>query len=218
MTTGSQPPEAAKPNGKYVPPADATDIAELYIGGEQGDPLTTVALHKVPVGKPRDFFRTVPDPSYRQRVEIYIHKSENVVDEQYYIIGPGLRGQIEEAYPCLLVTVIDRLGMPRLWPIKSPKDGGKDNVAWQTARAIARDGMDFWVRAVWSGSGVGYAERRAEPGYAPEPDFSRLLPFDELVKAAFGAHSVIRDKSHPIYRGLFGIAQSADDDAADPLL
>ena len=218
MATDRRTTEDAKPNGSYVPPADVADIAGLYISSEQGDPLTTVTLHKIPVGKPRDFFRTVPDPSYRQRVEIYCHKSENTIDEQFYIIGPTLRGQIEEAQPCLLVTVVDRLGNPRLWPIKFPKDGGKDNVAWQTARIIARNAITGWVRAVWSGSGVGYAERKAEPGYASDPDFGRVPPFDDLVKSAFGAHNVIRDRSHPIYRDLFGIGQPADDTAADPLL
>ena len=215
---GGSPPIATAEGFDLSTAPDAADIAELYLDSGQGDPLTTVTLHKIPVGKPKDFFRTVPDSSYRKPVEIYTHKSENTIDEQYYVIGPALRGQIEEAQPCLLVAVVDRLGAPRLWPIKQPKDGGKDNIAWQTARAIAKTGLTHWVRVVWGGSGTGYLERKADPGYAPDPDFSKLLPFDDLIKAAFGAHNVIRDKSHPIYRGLFGIGQPANDPDADPLL
>ena len=41
-------------------------------------------------------------------------------------------------------------------------------------------------------------------GYAPDPDYSKLPPFDELVRLAFGEHGVIRDRNHPIYRELFG--------------
>jgi len=161
----------------------------------------------------------VPDKSYREKTEIYIHKTENTIDETAYIIGPALRGQIEEAQPCLLVTVVDRVGNPRLWPIKLPKDDGKDNAAWATARAAAKTGLTQWVRIVWVNTGTGFKERPAEPGYAPDPDFSKLPPFRDLVRSGFGEHGIIRDKSHPIYRDLFGLSERAlDGEGDDPLL
>jgi hypothetical protein len=221
MTNNGAGGDKVKPNsnGQYLPPPDALDIADLFIKSDQGDPLTAVTLHKIPVGKPKDFFRTVPDPSYRARAEIYIHKSENEIGETTYIIGPALRGQIEEASPCILITVVDRLGNPRIWPIKTPKEGGKDNASWSTARAIARDGLTQWVRLVWVNTGTGFAGRVAEEKYAPEPDFSRLPPFNELINAGFGVEGVIRDRSHPIYRGLFGLtAPKSVDENADPLV
>jgi hypothetical protein len=209
--------EVGKGNGAYVPPADAVDIAALYIQSAQGDPLTSVSLHRIPVGRPKDFFRTVPDLSYRQRVEMYRHRPDNG-DEEYFLIGPDLREQIPEAYPCLLVTVVDRFGSPRLWPIRQPGEDGKDNVCWQTARNAARVGLDFWVRAVFVNLGRGYEDRRAEEGYAPDPDFSGLQPFDKLVEIGFNGGRIIRGRSHPIYRALFGLGTSAADDDADPLL
>jgi hypothetical protein len=225
MATGTESnKDPAAPNGadptaqQYVPPPDLTDISDLYVASGQADPLTTITIHKVPVGKPKEFIRTVSDPSYRQRVEIYCHKTEDTIQEEYFIIGPNLRDQIQEAQPCLLVTVVNRVGYPRIWPIKLPKDGDKDNIAWQTSRAIARTGLSEWVRPVWGGSGHGFIERKAEPGYAPDPDYTNLPPFDELVKAAFGTHNVIRNKSHPIYRDLFGLKPPVADDGADPLL
>lgn len=51
--------------------------------------------------------------------------------------------------------------------------------------------------------------RDAQPGYAPDPDFSKLPPFNELVRLAFGEQGIIRDKSHPIYRELYGIRPEA---------
>ena len=203
----------------YTPPPDLSDIDALWIKTDQGDPLTTtVTLHKVPVGKPKDFFRTVPDKTYREKTEIYVHKPENTIDETTYIIGPTLRGQIAEAQPCLLICVVDRAGNPRLWPIKLPKDDGKDNAAWSTSR-IARTGLTRWVRAVWGGTSTGFAERCAEPGYAPDPDFSKLAPFNDLVRAGFGEHGIIRDRMHPIYRDLFGLADPVvSDEGDDPLL
>jgi hypothetical protein len=208
----------ALPNGEYVPPTDAVDIASLFVQSDQGDPLTAVTLHKIPVGKPRDFFRVVPDPTYRERAEVYVYKSENSPDEVTYIIGPALRGTITEASPCILVTVVDRIGNPRIWPIKLAKDGGKEQPAWATARAIASTAMTHWVRLIWVNTSTGYEERRAEAGYAPDPDFSKLPPFHGLIKAAFGSDGVIRDRSHPAYRSLFGIADPSPIDDADPLL
>jgi hypothetical protein len=72
--------------------------------------------------------------------------------------------------------------------------------------------MDKWVRLVWR-RGV-YDTRDPSSGYAPDPDWSKLPPFDELVRLAFGEHEIIRDREHRIVRDLFGMApkQQSDDD------
>jgi hypothetical protein len=183
-------------------PSDAGDFASLWLDPELGDGITDTNFHSVPAGKPKDFFRTVPDPAYRRRTEIYTHKPEGVIDEQHYIIAPNMRGLITEAQPCTLVTVIYRDGSLRLWPIKLPKEGARDNEAWMSARTAAKRGLTVWTKLVWMNRA--YATREALPGYAPDPDCTRLPPFDDLVKLAFGANGVIRDKQHPIYRELFG--------------
>jgi hypothetical protein len=64
--------------------------------------------------------------------------------------------------------------------------------------------MERWVRLVWDGQT--YKTRDATPGYAPDPDFSKLPSFNKLVTLAFGEAGIIRDESHHIYRELFGIA------------
>ena len=51
-----------------------------------------------------------------------------------------MRGVIDEASPCTIVTVVYRDGTPRLWPIKFPRDGERDNDAWITARSCAKIG------------------------------------------------------------------------------
>ena len=205
-------------NGAAPPVPDAGDIEALWLDPALGDGIVDVTYHSVPVGKPRDFFRTVLDPAYRRRTEIYVHKPEGAIDEQHYIIAPAMQGRIEEARPCTLVTVVYRDGSPRLWPIKFPKEGERDNNAWTTARAAAKVAMERWVKLIWVKQA--YLTRDAQPGYAPDPDFSKLPTFNELVRLGFGDHGIIRDTAHPIYRELFGIRPdkpAGNADAGDDL-
>jgi hypothetical protein len=197
------------------PIEDASDIEALWSDPMLGDGITDVHYNSVPVGKPKDFFRTHPDKTHRRRTEIYTHKPEGIIEEQHYIVAPAMQGQIPEARPCTLVVVVDREGAPRLWPIKFPKEAEKDNEAWRTARVAARNGIDHWVKLVWVKRA--YQTRDAQPGYAPDPDFGKLPSFNDLVKTAFGEHGIIRDTSHPIYRELFGMPQEANKDAEDGL-
>src|SRR5262249_22396985 len=125
--------EIKKPKLEIVP-KDAKDLDELWLDPGLGDGIVDVSYHTVPASKPPDFTRTHPDPGYRRRAEIYTHKPEGAIDEQHYIVGPEMQGRIPEARPCTLVTVIYRDGSPRLWPVKFPKDGERDNDAWTTAR------------------------------------------------------------------------------------
>ena len=150
-------------------------------------------FHTVPVGKPKTFSAHIRIPTYRRRTEIYTHKPEGAIEEQHYIVAPAMQGLIEEARPCTLVSVVYRDGSPRLWPIKFPRDGEKDNDAWTTARVGRQAGIGQWMRMVWVGRA--YQTREALPGYAPDPDLKKLPPFNELVKLGFGEHGIIRDKS-----------------------
>ena len=82
---------------------------------------------------------------------MYTHKIEGVIGETHYILAPTMRGMIPEAAPVHAGTVVYRDGTPRLWPIKFPRDGERDNGAWISARSCARIAMEKWVKLVWSG-------------------------------------------------------------------
>jgi hypothetical protein len=190
-------------------PADASDLAGLF-ETELGDPITETRFLDIAANKPRDFFRTHPDKLYRPRTEIYSHKVEGVIEVSHYIIAPNMRGRIEEARPCTLVAVAYRDGTPRLWPIPMPREGERDNETWISARAAARAGLSTWVKLVWARRS--YKVREAQPGYAPDPKWADIPPFEELVRLAFGEHGIIRDENHPIYRELFGAPASGGED------
>jgi hypothetical protein len=91
-----------------------------------------------------------------------------------------------------------------------PRDGQHDNDAWSSARAAARAGIDKWTKLVWSSRA--YVTREAKPGYAPDPDWSKVPSWDELIQLGFGEDGIIRDESHPVYRDLFGEGKLGGDD------
>jgi hypothetical protein len=199
-------------------PKDAEDFSSLWLDPSLGDGITTGVYHSIPVDKPKAFFRVIKDPLYRRRTQIYTHKIEGQIGDEVYIVDKPMHGFIKEATPCTLVTCIYRDGNLRIWPIKFPRDGERDNETWISARAAAKAALDNWIKLVWSGRAYGW--REAAPGYAPEPDLSKLPAWDELVALAFGAKGIIRDKDHPIYREIFGLpvqsrTKSDGDDAVD---
>jgi hypothetical protein len=210
------PEGATSAEPKTTTPSDAKDFDTLWQDPGLGDGIVDMSYHNIPVGKPKDFFRTHPDSNYRRRTEIYTHKPEGAIDEQHFIVAPSMRGMIPEARPCTLICVIYRDGSLRLWPIKFPRDGERDNEAWTTARNAAKAALTRWVKLVWVRRA--YQTRDAQPGYAPEPDVSKIPPFNELVRLSFGENGVIRTTSHYIYRELFGIpkvaVEGSDDDDA----
>jgi hypothetical protein len=193
-------------------PSDAEDIASLWLDPKLGDALVDVHFQSIPVGKPKDFFRVCLDPAWRRVCGIYTKKVEGQIEEEQFLIAPNMIGRVDEFQRCTLVTVIYRDGSLRLWPLKIPGEDGKDNDAWRTARSAAKEAMDKWVKLVWKKGG--YLTRAAQPGYAPEPDWSKVPPFDDLVKLAFGTHGIIRSEDHHIARDLIGAApakQGSDD-------
>jgi hypothetical protein len=207
------PSSGARKAKVYKPPADAADLSDLFVDTGQGDPLTETVIHAIPVDKPKDFFRVHPDQSYRKRSFVYTLKIEGQVEEHNYIVAEAMRDLVPEKL-CLVTTCIYRNGAPRLWLLKLPKEGEKDQMAWSTARAAARDGLAKWTKLVWIGSK--YDTREAQEGYAGEPDWSKLPPFERLVELAFGAHGVIRDESHPVYRDhVIGAARKQSDDGLE---
>src|SRR5262245_13346283 len=190
------------PDPKVILPEDTVDLSGLWLDPTLGDGITETVRYTIPLGKPRDFFRLHPDPAYRRRVEIYRHKPENAIEEDYFVLDRPMQGLLEEAAPYTLAVCIYRDGTPRMWPLRLPKDGARDDEDWISERNTARAGLDKWVKLLWTGRS--FVTREARPGYAPEPDWKKLPSFEELLIKAFGPKGIIRDETHPVYRNLIG--------------
>jgi hypothetical protein len=63
---------------------DAQDIEALWLDPGLGDGITDTHWHQIPIGKPKNFFRVHPDKMFRRKTEIYVHKPEDAIEEQYY--------------------------------------------------------------------------------------------------------------------------------------
>jgi hypothetical protein len=189
---GSRPPTAFKP------PADAFDLSGLYLDTQQGDPLAETVIHSVPIGKPKDFFMIPPDPAFRRRCMVYFLKKEGMVEEQFYIVDEKMRTLVgDEARPAIITTCVYRDGSIRLWPLKLPREGETDQMAWSSAREAAKAAMQSWIKLKWKGGK--YDWRKGGEGYA-EPDWKKLPSFDKQMELGFGEHGVIRDEDHSVYR------------------
>jgi len=199
--------------GIASPAPDALDLSDLWLDPALGDGITETVRHSIPLGKPRDFFRVHPDKSFRRPVEIYRHRPEGQIEDEFFALAGNMKGTLEEAAPYSLVTCIYRDGTPRLWPVRMAKDGERDNEAWTSARAAAREGITNWVKLLWVGRA--FIWRVAKPGYAPDPDWDKLPSFEDLLTKAFGPKGIIRDTSHPIYRDLIGDKREGNDRGGD---
>ena len=188
---------------------DTTDMDLLWLDPSLGDGLVDTHFHSVAIGKPKDFFRVNPDPTlpppngdlYPQarrrdrRAVLHLAPRHAGADRGSSAVHAGYRRLPRR----LAAALADQVS----------EGSERDNEAWSTARAAARAGIEQvdQARSGWRA----YQTRDAQPGYAPDPDFSKLPPFDELVKLAFGEHGVIRDDERiPIYRELFGVPNQVD--------
>jgi hypothetical protein len=209
MSDDNQKP---KPKLAIVAP-DALDLSDLWLDTGLGDGITDEVRHSIPFGKPKDYFRLHPDPGYRRKVEIYRHKTEDAIDEEYFVFAGNMQGTLEEAAPYTLAVCIYRDGTPRVWPLRLPKEGERDNEAWASARAAAKASLTKWVKLIWKGRA--FVTREAKPGYAPEPAWEKVPPFEELMIKAVGEKNIIRDSSHPMYRNLIGDKSEVGDGGDD---
>ena len=189
-------------------PPDALDLSDLWLDPALGDGITetcATASGSVSAG----FFPNHPDKSFRRPIEIYRHRPEGQIEDEFFALAGNMKGTLEEAAPYSLVTCIYRDGTSRLWPVRMAKDGERDNEAWTSARAAAREGIDKWIKLLWVG--MAFTFRIAQHGYAPDLDWSWLPSFEDLLLKAFGSKGIIRDTSHPVYRNLIGDRSGGND-------
>ena len=159
-------------------------------------------LSHVPVRKPNktDFVRVRNDDNYRMDVGMVELKEVN----ENYIVMPAMMnepGIFELVFPVRLVTAVTRQGTLFLWPLKLPRDDGRENAWHSTAIEAADLALDQWVRVAADMAMGGY-QAYVATGNLPEPEWPDYS-FSELIQKAFKG-KIVSEPDHPLIEQLLG--------------
>jgi hypothetical protein len=158
-------------------------------------------LRQVPVRKPKntDWFRVNPDPSYRQRLALIENKDESEV----FVITPRMVMELD-GEPTLhhyqIFTAINTNKTVFLFPVRLMSPDGKWNSWHRSQHDAAELAINDWVRMT-SNKDIGGYDIKLSPAKRPEPDWTILPPFNELLRIAFRDFK-IETLDHPYVRRL----------------
>ena len=183
--------------------ADPFDLASLRLPQDYASAVGVKRLvTTIPVRKPaREWFvRTHPEPSYRISTAVLDLKE----DREVYLVAPGLWPELasEATFsPRLLVTAVNRQGVPFLWPIRLPGPDGKIDDWSRSALDAADEARSRWVR-VTANMSLGAYDITVATGPAADPSWPDLT-FQQIIKTAF-RDKMVSDWSHPVLQRLRG--------------
>jgi hypothetical protein len=202
-------------NGKVVPilPDDAADIESMFVDPLMPGGAVTRVVQKIAVGKPDKavFYRAHPNDSHHRTVYLIVDASTNSSDETNYWVDPAIAGELaHDAKYYSLSTLVDREGNVRLCRTRLPKQGEKDNLYSETMRMAIQMAKEYWVRIIANQITGRYDTLRADRSYAEDPDWSKVPPFNELVKSAFAPDGIVKRLDHPIVHKLMGRRQRGE--------
>jgi hypothetical protein len=163
-------------------------------------------LTSVPVRKPgrHTYFRSHPDPSYRQDVLIFERKDAK--DTELYLVHKRVEHLFhDELTPVRLVTTITKQNTVFLCPIRiwggDFGGGSKFERLFSTAMKVVQQSETLWVRRKYNFDLGGYDGEVAK-GDLGEPKWPDLS-FKELYRVAF-EDRLIEDDQHPVVKELRG--------------
>jgi hypothetical protein len=159
-------------------------------------------LRTIPVRRPgpQDFFRTHPDPNYRNTFGVIELKDDR---EVYLLSGKVLPDLVGEYVTVTIWTTITRQRVLRLWPIRLPDPDGRMNEWHVSAAQAAETAMSKWVR-VKANMALGAYETYVAEANIPEPEWPTET-FSELLQIAF-KDRLIKSTDHPVIKRLRGLS------------
>jgi hypothetical protein len=168
-------PAPAKTNGAAKGP-DPFDINKLVLTQSFSEAVgAEEVISRITIRKPnkQEWFRVHPDPEFRKNLGVIELKGDN----EFYFVHPDLIAALSQwCFPATLYAYVDSTvnPLPRLWPIRLPKENEADMDWWSSARGIADYAMDAWTQ-MWSDkSGGMYRYRGTEKLKDKQPDWRGL--------------------------------------------
>jgi hypothetical protein len=197
-TNGNFPPEG---NGESAPnpfDPDALRLNQTFAEKAGVKKLRTTVPVRRP--NPQDFFRVCPDLSYRLSPAGIIELKE---ERETYLVAPTMAKELQGEYAAAtLFTAITRQDVLFIWPVKLPGPDGKSNPWHQSAAKAVECATSCWIR-MKSNMYLGAYETFEATGNYPDPDWSMLPPFQELLEIAFRGR-IIGTPDHEVVRRLQG--------------
>jgi hypothetical protein len=165
----------AKINGAVKGP-DPFDIDKLVLTQSFAEAVgAEEVISRIAVKKPhkQEWFRVHPDPAFRKNLGLIELKTER----EFYFVHPELMttlGQFSEPY--MLYVFVDSTvnPLPRLWPIRLPKENESDMDWWSSARETADFAMQNWTQMWADKSNSIYRKQGSKLLASKQPDFRGL--------------------------------------------
>ena len=151
--------------------------------------------------RPREYFRSHPDPAYRRDVELFERKSK---ETEMYIIHRKVAHLFEdELISVRLILSVNKVGSPFLCPIRIWGDENERlSRLFTSAMKVVRESETCWVRRHYNQDQGGYEGKRAKGDHLGEPEWPSST-FDELFRIAFDGKLIDNDQ-HPVIKELHG--------------
>ena len=161
-------------------------------------PLTSVPV----VHRPRQFFRTNPNPAYSLPVKILVW-GPSEMDTEIYLLDPDVWEALEdekETRDAQLFLTVDPDNNPAIWPVKLPRDTDGRGASWaESALEKAEEAKHEWIKIHGDKATGRYVSTVAE-GELGEPtwptDERGVFSFGQLLRKAFGKKYYIDSLDH----------------------
>jgi hypothetical protein len=201
-TETEDPPPSPLGNGAADPSDPFADPSKLVMSQDFArqtgvEKLLTI----VPVRKPakHDWVRVHPDPEFRMSPAGIIDLRE---EREAYLVLPHLAVDLSGEYRFMtLYFAVNRQGVPFIWPVPLPEEGGRKNLWAESGHEAAAHAMKSWVR-VTANMSLGAYEIKRAPTMIAEPEWPDMS-FGELLKIAFRGY-LVSSLDHPVVRRLHG--------------
>ena len=147
----------------------------------------------------QEFVRVHPDDEFRLNTALFTQKDE---PDGMYLIAPELLEElIAEIVPTLLVFAITRQKVPLLWPLRLPREDGRQD-AWSGSALEAAGLAEKHWTSLRANMSMGAYDVFEAVGELPEPEWPDLT-FQQAIDLAFKGH-YIDSPDHPVVRRLRG--------------
>jgi hypothetical protein len=179
---------------------DPFDPASHKVGKASDYSQGELSLISVRKPRPREYFRSHPDPAYRRDVDLFERKGK---ETELYIIHRRVIHLFEdELIPVRLITSINKLGSVFLCPIRIWGDENERfSRLFTTAMKVVTKSETAWTRRQYNQDNGGYEGKFAK-GDLGEPAWPTST-FDELFRIAFEGKLIDNDQ-HAVVKELEG--------------